>query len=190
MVFGNMKGDLSRKDSYSPVSQVARSPSDNPFSKESLAKLSKNDLINIIMMQQDMQIPASIFSSDTPPLEALVKYLVEKKSMPFRMISSRLNRNFKTIWTTYNNAKNRSIAVPKDDFSYSIPLSIFSKDDLSILESLVRYLHDHYKLEFCRVAKLLRKDIRTVWTCYNRSDKKLTKGQDVKSESNIWRSIR
>jgi len=177
---------LGDTDRSSPVSDVVSSP----FSKESLAKFSKNDLINIIMLQQDMQIPASIFSTDIPPLEALVKYLVEIKKMPFKIISTKLNRNFKTIWTTYSNAKNKRITSKNTGESFSIPLSIFSKTNLSILESLVRYLHDHYRLEFYKVAKLLRKDVRTVWTCYDRSNKKLTKSQNVKSDDNIWRNIK
>lgn len=53
-----------------------------------------------------------------------------------------------------------------------IPSSIFKDRKLSVLESLVEYMHDKENLAFKDIAKLLNRDGRTVWTVYDRLKKK------------------
>ena len=48
-----------------------------------LEKRSRNELIEILMMQKDEKIPLSIFQNDMGPLEAVVKFLKEEKSLNF-----------------------------------------------------------------------------------------------------------
>lgn len=134
--------------------------------KNKLNSLSKKDLIALIMSSKDIQIPVNIFSTDIPPLESLVKFLIEKKGMSIKTVAYKLNRNFKTIWTTYNNSKNKNLAL--EYYDRTIPLSVFSKTNLSILESLVSHLHSE-GLTISEISKLLKKDVRTIWTCNSRS---------------------
>jgi len=153
----------------SVTSELVKARSKIQGLNKGLSKISKQ----VALLQQDKEVPVSIFSGDVPPLEALVKFLVENQELSITNISRRLNRNFKTIWTTYKNSQNKRL--PTLDSLYFAPLVLFAKDRLSILESLVSYLHNDKKLEFYKIALLLRKDIRTIWTCNKRSEMKLKK---------------
>ncbi|MFH1505725.1 MAG: hypothetical protein ABIE94_01915 [archaeon] len=46
-----------------------------------------------------------------------------------------------------------------------VPVSIF-RNDISPLRSLVKYLRENVKLSLSRIAKLLARDPRTIWTTY------------------------
>ena len=52
--------------------------------------------------------------------------------------------------------------------NYFIPLSIFSNRNLSILESLVKFLKERHSLTFADISILLNRDQRTIWTVYHR----------------------
>ena len=54
----------------------------------------------------------------------------------------------------------------------NIPLSIFDDRRLGVLESLVLYMRDTLSLKNSEIAKLLNRDDRTIWTVYNRVNKK------------------
>jgi hypothetical protein len=139
--------------------------------RQKLSSLSKDELIGIVLMQNDVRVPLSVFLNDMAPLEALTRFLIDSKKFSIKNSALRLNRDFNTIWTTYHNAKNKKFQT--SDSEYTIPLMVFAKENLSILESLVKYLHEHYSLKLSAIAKLVNRDTRTVWTCYNRSRKKL-----------------
>ena len=55
----------------------------------------------------------------------------------------------------------------------NIPLSIFDDRRLGVLESLVSYLRDNLSLKNSEIARLLNRDDRTIWTVYNRVQKKI-----------------
>ncbi len=59
-----------------------------------------------------------------------------------------------------------------------IPSSIFKDRNLSVLESLVEYLHTTENMTYHEIAKLLNRDDRTIWTVFNRSSKKRTTQQN------------
>ncbi len=149
--------------------------------KSKLDSFSKQQLIDIIIEQNDLIVPLSIFDSELAPLEALVTYLVDVHHMPLRTIAQKLNRSSKTIWTTYHNAKQKQFHIAFSE--YSIPLSVFSKTTLSALESLVVYLKDFYGLEFYKIAKLISRDNKTVWTCYHRAAIKFKQTRGKKNEN-------
>jgi DNA-binding CsgD family transcriptional regulator len=54
-----------------------------------------------------------------------------------------------------------------------IPISIFSNRELGVLELVVKYLKEEHKYGFTEIAKLLKRDRRTVWTTYHFATKKL-----------------
>jgi len=52
----------------------------------------------------------------------------------------------------------------KEDLN--IPLAIFKSDKLTILESLVKYLRENYKKSYGEIARLLRRDVCAIRSCY------------------------
>jgi hypothetical protein len=145
--------------------QFAKKRVDNSISYDSLKNKSKEELIRIILSQNDIQIPATVFSSEIAPLTSLVKYLHDEKKMPVKEISSRLNRHEQTIWTIVRLGKKAKLLVkPTKIF---IPLSVFSKEKLSALESLTSYLSEQ-GMKISEIALLLNKNLKTIWTCYSR----------------------
>ncbi|MBU0628338.1 MAG: hypothetical protein KKC75_04055 [Nanoarchaeota archaeon] len=52
-----------------------------------------------------------------------------------------------------------------------IPISIFN-EKLGMLESASMYLKDELKLSFKEIAKLLKRDYKTIWTSYSQAKKK------------------
>jgi hypothetical protein len=53
-----------------------------------------------------------------------------------------------------------------------IPSNIFVDREISVLEAVVEYLKDKKGMSYHEIAVLLNRDDRTVWTCYNRVQKK------------------
>ncbi|MFH1501046.1 MAG: hypothetical protein ABIE22_03830 [archaeon] len=53
-----------------------------------------------------------------------------------------------------------------------IPVDIFKDRNLSVLEVLVEYLKEKLNLSYHKIAVLLNRDDRTIWTVYNRVGKK------------------
>jgi len=83
-----------------------------------------------------------------------------------------LGRSVKTIWQAYNSSKKKySFPLVADDFSLTIPISLFKNRRLSVLEHIVFYLKEK-SMKFSDIARVLKRDPRTVWTVYNRAKKK------------------
>lgn len=53
-----------------------------------------------------------------------------------------------------------------------IPSTIFLDRNISVLEAVVEYLKDKKEMSYHEMAVLLNRDDRTIWTCYNRVQKK------------------
>ncbi len=66
---------------------------------------------------------------------------------------------------------NFSNSIKKEAKKIIIPLSIFSKE-VGMLEALCKYLKDHCKMRYSEIAKILKRDDRTVWTSYTQATKK------------------
>jgi hypothetical protein len=56
-----------------------------------------------------------------------------------------------------------------------IPLDIFADRRLSSLEVIVEYLKEKRHLTFHKIAVMLNRDDRTIWTTYNRAKNKRKK---------------
>lgn len=59
--------------------------------------------------------------------------------------------------------------------SLAIPTSIFKNRELSILEALTVHLKNDKKMTYAQIGRLLNRNDRTIWTAYNRAQKKLGK---------------
>lgn len=140
--------------------------------------ITKYDLIDLILNKKvatrhDM-IPVSIFlNKNISALEAIVKYLRENLYFGSNKIAKLLNRNISTISSTYIKAKKK---LPEEfvigDSKYFIPIEEISSRKFSVLESIVKFLKEKCSLTNIKIAKLLNRDSRTIWTVYSRSKKK------------------
>jgi hypothetical protein len=118
------------------------------------------------------KVPVSIFRLGLSPLQALVKYLFENKGNSYNEISKLLNRDERTIWNSYDSTKNIPGWLVPEETRYYVDLSIFRNRNLSFLENLCCYLKENYSLTYHKIAILLGKDDRTVWTVCKRAEKK------------------
>lgn len=129
------------------------------------------------MVRRYSTVPSYIFlDRDLAPLESVAEYLKEEKGLSYHEIAVLTGRNDRTIWTTYNRAKKKRQANPKAESTsgeiIDIPLSIFKNREFAPLESLSSHLKDVAQMSFHEIAVLLNRDDRTIWTCYNRAQKK------------------
>jgi len=136
-------------------------------------KLTKDDLVSIYQGIEEIKVPLSIFSGKLSPLEALVKYLKENIGLRFNEIASKLNRDDRSIWSTYHQAKSKGKVIFRlRRNEILIPISIFKNRSLSILENLVVYLKKELNVSVKKISLLVNKNLSTIWTVYNRSKKK------------------
>ena len=136
-------------------------------------------LINLGDWSRDIYLPVSIFSSSPlSALEVIVKYLKEEVGLSYREIGILINRNERTVWSVYRNSKKK---MSKRFFvSYSrfyIPIAILRDRSLGVLEAITEYMKDELQLRYCRIASLLNRDDRTIWTVYKRAKKKRKNGR-------------
>lgn len=119
-------------------------------------------------------LPVSIFDNkELSCLETIVKYLKEELDLNYSKIALLLNRDPRTIWTTYNIAcRKRKEKLPAKESEFFVPVSVFTNRKLSVLESIISYLKDNFNLRYSEIAALLRRDERNIWTVYNRYKKK------------------
>ncbi len=143
--------------------------------------ISSEDIIGLINkllkvpVKEEVKIPISVFKNDyLSSLENIVKYLRENLLLSFKQIASLTNRNEIALAVTYRNAK-RKLAekfVVTEISPYSIPVTILKDRSLSVLENVVAYLKDTFGLAYHKIAVLLNRDDRTIWTVYQRAKKK------------------
>ncbi len=129
--------------------------------------LSSTEVISLT--QKEILIPTTIFNKKLSPLETDVKYLKENLDLDYSKIAELLGRNRKTIWQAYKNAcKKLPKPLEPAETEYNIPVFVF-RTDLSILEAVVVYLKDKFKLSYRQIGQLLKRNERTVWTVYHRA---------------------
>lgn len=123
---------------------------------------------------EELSIPFSVFELNPglSILELICKYLKENLNLTYHQIAQYLNRNDRTIWTTYKNAiKKQAQALGVEPSILQIPVSIFSPRKLSVLESLVSYLVSQ-GFSVKNIALSLNRDYRTIWITYKNALKK------------------
>lgn len=141
------------------------------FIKEEL-HLSDQEITKIVESKKEILAPVSIFRNKLSTLEILVKFLKETKQLTFSEISRLLNRDERTIWHAYHRTVKKGIKIIIVDSDLTIPVSLFASREYSPLETLVAYLKDSHQLKFNEIAALLDCSPKTVWTVYNRKQKK------------------
>ena len=139
------------------------------LSSNQIRSLFKDDYHHLFDKSKDF-IPLCVFFNDElSSLETIVKYLKEELVMKFCDIARLLNRDEKTIWATYNNAKKKkSEHFILSDSKYFLPTSIFKNRAFGVLGCVVKYLKDEAHLSYHEIGVLLKRDDRTIWTTYKR----------------------
>lgn len=145
-----------------------------------LASLSNEELLQLVAklseaLQQrgELRVPVSLFAAKLSPAEALVKYLKEQERLRYADIARLLNRDQRGIWCTYRRAQRKlpgALAVPPS--SHTVPVSRFTDRTLSILEHVVRHLHDQ-DIAHKDIAQLVNKSPSTIATVHSRARRKL-----------------
>ena len=139
--------------------------------------LASNEILSLIEekpVSKEILIPVSVFEAkELSALEVICKYLKEELEFSYNKIALLLNRNNRTIWTTYNNAvsKRKERLVVKES-RFFIPVSVFVNRKFSVLEVIVSYLKEKFGLRYSEIAVLLSRNERNIWTVYNRFLKK------------------
>jgi hypothetical protein len=123
------------------------------------------------------QFPVEILSQNLSPLEAVVSYLKNNKNQKFCSIAKLLNRDERTIWVTFENAKKKqkNLIVPKKSIS-QVPFALLRNRHLSILESVSIFLKEKKKFTLTQISYIIKKDTSTIWTAISRANKKLEGG--------------
>ena len=143
--------------------------------------LSSKEIINLVNkslkveVKEEVKVPISVFNNEyLSSLENIVKYLRENLLLSFKQIASLTNRNEIALAVTYRNAKKKleTKFVIEEISPYSIPVSILQDRNISVLENVVSYLKDTFGLTYHKIAVLLNRNDRTIWTVYQRARKK------------------
>jgi len=93
--------------------------------------------------------------------------------MSYHEIAELLKRDDRTIWTSYNKAKEKQKEHLKiKETQIHLPVSIFKDRNLTVLESAILHLRNR-KMKYSEIAKLLERDVRNIQTIYSRGIKKL-----------------
>ena len=123
--------------------------------------------------KEELQIPCTIFSKRISSLQAITKYLVENLEIGLNEIAKETGRTEQGIWQAYNQSKKKIHEKTQPTATKSwIPVKTLSNKKLSVLENIVRYLKEEFGLNYHKIAVLVKRDQRTVWTVYNRAKKK------------------
>ena len=126
--------------------------------------------------EERISIPSSLFLDRTlSVLENIAEYLKEEKLMTYHQIAEALNRDDRTVWTCYQRAKKKragKISILLRAKEVMIPVDIFKDRTLSVLEIIAEYLKDKKQMTYREIGRLLNRNERTIWTCYQRAKKK------------------
>lgn len=118
-------------------------------------------------------IPVDVFKNrKLSVLELTVKFLKENKNLKFSEIAKLINRDNRTIWSSYNNSLKKYKGKLENKSRIYVPISIFADRKLSPLEALVNCLKSSFKMKLHQIAFALSRDERTIWTIANRINEK------------------
>ncbi|MBU0615910.1 MAG: hypothetical protein KJ601_07495 [Nanoarchaeota archaeon] len=128
-----------------------------------------NDFLRYLREKKGCEgVPISIFKDNNlAPLEAVVKYLREEKNMSYKDIGESLNKNPGPLGVTYRKAKLKVPDRLNVSGDVSVPVEIL-RTNKSVFAAIVKYLKDNRNMGFAKIAELMCRNYRTIWTVYNR----------------------
>ena len=133
--------------------------------------LNKEEILDIF---EGVTIPTLLFRNELSSFEIIVKYLIEEKGKSLSAVAKLTNRSKQGVSQAYSHAKKkRPKKIVVESSMYDFPLSIISDKKFSVLESIVKFLREEFHLQYSKIADILSRDQRTIWTVYDRVGKKL-----------------
>tara|TARA_Y100000310_G_scaffold287052_1_gene311702 strand:+ start:51 stop:548 length:498 start_codon:yes stop_codon:yes gene_type:complete len=150
-----------------------RAYSDNKDLILQIKELLENKELIQLIKTEGIVVPLSIFNEKNSSLEAITRYLKDILHLSYSEIAKETGRDERNIWHTYDRAvkKNPKKITPKIS-KYYLPISILKNKKLSVLETIIVYLKDNLKLSFSEISKVMKRNYRTIWTVYQRANKK------------------
>ena len=149
-----------------------------------------SDVLSSDVSYSNILLPLEILrTNELSSLESIVKFLRENHSLSYKEIGILLHRNPKTLAVTYAASRRKksekffsntltvsplSKSRSSSSATDSIPITIFD-DTLSVLESVCFYLKSQTSSDnsYAKIARMIGKDQRTVWTVCHRAKIKL-----------------
>ncbi len=163
------------------VQELIRDTSNTKIVRQYLEKLDRVEILRLFdnFLDKDdtkaeIKIPVSILRDRRlSSLELIVKFLREETGLSNAAVSSILGRSQQVCWNTYNNSRKKVPERLGFEFSgYDIPVRMFRDTRLSVLEAIVVFLKEEFRLSYHEIAMLLKRDDRTIWTVHERAGKK------------------
>jgi hypothetical protein len=151
-----------------------------------LSELGKDSVIDLFvehLAEENLKpalktVPISIFVPDLGPLEAVIKFLKDSLGLRNSQIALLLSKSPQSVWLSYRNANSKHPQkLPVISSNFDLPFSALETKGCSVLENVVSFLRDKHMLRFSEIAKLLKRDPRTIWTTYARQKSRRDDGQ-------------
>lgn len=126
-----------------------------------------SDQLSQLYNAEETSVPVEIFAKKLSPSEAVCKFLKENRKKSFHEIGQILNRDDRSVWTSYHRAvrKQKSSLVITHP-SPLIPLSVLANRDFSFLESVI--LHLSHTMKPMAIARLLHRSAPIIYTVLSR----------------------
>ena len=120
---------------------------------------------------EEQSVPVEIFAKKLSPSEAVCKFLKENRNKSFHEIAQLLNRDDRSVWTSYTRAvhKQKSLFIISQS-SPLIPLSVLANRQFSFLESVI--LHLVQTMKPMAIARLLHRSAPIIYTVLSRARQK------------------
>ena len=148
----------------------------NQFTEEHEAGEAPSVFYLNLRYSEEIYLPVPIFKNELTPFQAIIKYLKENLLFSNKKIASILERETRSIWSTYKAVKKAKQIAPGPTNLY-IPLSLFKDKSLSAFEVLVVFLKNK-DMTYAEISRLLNKDQRTTWTVHARAKNKMAKEEN------------
>jgi hypothetical protein len=158
------------------VQELVKDSANYDLIRNYLERLDKERIIELFERHLDktsaeVRIPLSVLSNRVlSSLEATIKFLRENLGLSNSVVAALVGRSAQVCWTTYHNACQKYPGrLDATQSRYDVPVSIIRDKGLSVLESIIVYLHEQFELSFSEIARILNRDARTVWTVVHRA---------------------
>ncbi|MBW2971040.1 hypothetical protein KY320_02670 [Candidatus Woesearchaeota archaeon] len=128
-----------------------------------------------IYLQEKVEdaLPSSIFTRELGVNEAIVKFLKENKAMSNKEIAELMKKSENNIAVTYYKARAKQKEIFTDlDYTHAVPIKALRQKEFTSIEAVVVHYKKELGLRFSQIAKIMNRDDRTIWTIYNRCQKK------------------
>jgi len=123
-------------------------------------------------LQEERGIPLSIFNPNLGALESIVKYLREELFLDYKTIAKLLHRHEGPIGVTYRRSRRKLKGELDTSSREKMPFDVFKNKKLSVFENIAYYLAKQGN-DWHKIARLLHRHDKTVWTVLDRAKKKM-----------------